>query len=98
MPANRNSQKLLFPDCDPDPGPEQTASTFVDNMRLPLHRWFRYSAGFSAQWAEAVIAGAQRFGPVTVLDPFAGAGTTLLAAEKGALPLSALRRTLSWPE
>jgi hypothetical protein len=25
-------------------------SDFLDNMRLPVHRWFRYSAGFSAEW------------------------------------------------
>ena len=48
-------------------------------MRLPVHRWFRYSAGFSAEWAERTIA-AQALGPLTVLDPFAGSGTTLLAA------------------
>ena len=24
-------------------------SNFLDNMRLPIHRWFRYSAGFSAE-------------------------------------------------
>jgi hypothetical protein len=51
-------------------------------MRLPVHRWFRYSAGFSAQWVEGVIAEAKQKDNITVLDPFAGAGTTLLAAEK----------------
>lgn len=55
-----------------------TSSTFAANTKLPVHRWFRFSAGFSAPWAESVIrdAGASR-----VLDPFAGSGTTLLAAE-----------------
>lgn len=54
-------------------------TTFVDNMRLPVHRWFRYSAGFSADWAASVIeeSGAQR-----VLDPFGGSGTTVVAAEQ----------------
>jgi adenine-specific DNA methylase len=51
-------------------------------MKLPVHRWFRFSAGFSAQWVETAIAKAKELGNVTVLDPFAGAGTTLLAAEK----------------
>jgi len=59
-----------------------TLSTFADNMKLPVHRWFRFSAGFSAQWVETAIAKAQELGNVTVIDPFAGAGTTLLAAEK----------------
>lgn len=49
-------------------------------MRLPVHRWFRYSAGFSAEWAERTIAAHRALGPLTVLDPFAGSGTTLLAA------------------
>ncbi len=59
----------------------QASSTFISNMRLPVHRWFRYSAGFSAAWVESVINDARRSGAVRVLDPFAGSATTLLAAE-----------------
>ena len=51
-------------------------TNFVDNMRLPVHRWFRYSAGFSAEWVQSVVSPGDR-----VLDPFAGSGTTLLAAQ-----------------
>lgn len=29
------------------------SGTFTDNMKLPIHRWFRYSAGFSAEWCSA---------------------------------------------
>lgn len=52
--------------------------TFVDNMSLPVHRWFRYSAGFSADWVVSLIKSqnANR-----VIDPFVGSGTTLLAAD-----------------
>ena len=58
-----------------------TSSTFVDNMSLPVHRWFRFSAGFSAEWVKKVIEDAKaKFDP-RVLDPFAGSGTALLAAE-----------------
>ena len=32
-------------------------SNFLDNMRLPIHRWFRYSAGFSAEWVKWSLAG-----------------------------------------
>ena len=58
--------------------PRATSTTFQDNLKLPVHRWFRYSAGYSADWARSIIseAGARR-----VLDPFAGSGTTLLAAQ-----------------
>ena len=31
-------------------------SNFLDNMRLPVHRWFRYSAGFSAEWVKWLLA------------------------------------------
>ena len=58
-----------------------SSSTFTNNMKLPVHRWFRYSAGFSASWADSVIAAQQAEGSVRVLDPFSGSGTTLLCAE-----------------
>lgn len=54
------------------------SGTFTDNMKLPVHRWYRYSAGFSAQWVEQLI---REYAPSSVLDPFVGSGTTLLAAE-----------------
>ncbi|MFH0979997.1 MAG: DNA methyltransferase [Planctomycetota bacterium] len=50
-------------------------------MSLPVHRWIRFSAGFSAAWAESVIADSAQRGPTRVLDTFAGSGTTLIAAE-----------------
>jgi hypothetical protein len=58
-----------------------TSSTFVDNLRLPVHRWFRYSAGFSATWARSVMAREKALGRSRVLDPFSGSGTVLLEAE-----------------
>ncbi len=54
------------------------SGTFTDNMKLPVHRWYRYSAGFSAEWVEQLI---RQLSPSSVLDPFAGSGTTLIAAE-----------------
>src|SRR6266496_3833479 len=56
-------------------------SNFLDNMRLPVHRWFRYSAGFSAEWVKWLLAerdGSER----RVLDPFVGSGTTCLACDE----------------
>src|SRR3989441_1127951 len=56
-------------------------SNFLDNMRLPVHRWFRYSAGFSAEWVKWLLA--ERDGSeLRVLDPFVGSGTTCLACDE----------------
>ncbi len=81
------SQQLLFSsddfsdDAELSASLDRTSSTFISNLQLPVHRWFRFSAGFSALWAESVIREhAERMTPV-VFDPFAGSGTTLLAAE-----------------
>jgi 16S rRNA G966 N2-methylase RsmD len=77
------SQQQLF-EALPVLSKRQTAArkarsgTFTDNLNLPVHRWFRYSAGFSAEWVEQLIS---ELSPAAVLDPFAGSGTTLLAAE-----------------
>ncbi len=79
MMVTRETQAVLFPfDIKPEVS-LSASSTFVPNMGLPVHRWFRYSAGFSAEWAESVIKSMR--GPVRVFDPFAGSATTLLAAE-----------------
>ena len=63
-----------------------TTSTFIDNMSLPIHRWFRYTAGFSAQWVEETVrkylSKSVHNDNFRVLDPFAGSGTTLLACDK----------------
>ena len=75
-------QKRLFTTAECPPRVrEHTASTFADNMKLPVHRWFRFSAGFGADWAEQTIRSSANGAPIRVLDPFAGSGTTLLAAE-----------------
>ena len=63
-------------------GPVDHSSTFVSNMSLPVHRWYRYSAGFSARWVESVISDhISNIHETAVFDPFAGSATTLLAAE-----------------
>ncbi len=76
----KNSQQALFPDLDADIG-GAASSTFVGNMRLPVHRWVRFSAGFSGAWAQDVIENAAHRGDIRVFDPFSGSGTTLIAAE-----------------
>jgi hypothetical protein len=60
-------------------------SNFLNNMRLPVHRWFRYSAGFSAEWVKWLLA-EQDGSELRVLDPFVGSGTTCLACDEMGVP------------
>ena len=55
------------------------SGTFGDNMKLPVHRWFRYSAGFSADWAKEVIS---QYKAKNLLDPFMGSGTVCLVGDE----------------
>jgi DNA modification methylase len=60
------------------PGP----ITFSDNTDLPVHRWWPYVQGYSAEFVADVI-GREGLAPgATVLDPFAGSGTTLVEARR----------------
>jgi hypothetical protein len=60
-------------------------SNFLDNMRLPVHRWFRYSAGFSAEWAKSLLVERKNH-DLRALDPFVGSGTTCLACDEMGVP------------
>jgi len=69
----------------------KNTSTFADNMDLPIHRWYRFPAGFSAEWVRHVISNSNnksfdnKAAPI-VFDPFVGCGATVLAAEQCAVP------------
>lgn len=77
-----SAQLALFSDGTADPPiKDSSSSTFADNMRLPVHRWIRFSAGFSGAWAQHLIESAQLDRETRVFDPFAGSGTTLISAE-----------------
>ncbi|MES2387822.1 MAG: DNA modification methylase [Bacteroidota bacterium] len=55
--------------------------TFADNMSMPIHKWYRYTAGFSAVWAKQLIQEQKGLGRTHIIDPFAGSGTVLLECE-----------------
>ena len=59
-------------------------TAFTNNRREPLHRWVPWVAGFSAAFVEDVYDETlpHKSGRVTVLDPFAGVGTTLVEGLK----------------
>ncbi len=44
-------------------------SNFLDNIRLPVHGWFRYIAGFSAESVKWLLA-ERDDSDLRVLDPF----------------------------
>ena len=62
-------------------GVRDVSSTFAANLSLPIHRWFRYPAGFSAAWVRETLTIEKRSGRERVLDPFAGSGTVPLESE-----------------
>jgi len=58
---------------------------------LPIHRWYRFPAGYSAEWVKHVISNSknEQFDnkvATIVFDPFVGGGATVLAAEQSAVP------------
>lgn len=67
--------------ADEEADQSDTTSTFLDNRSLPIHRWFRYSAGFSALWVGKLIEREKTNGRQRVFDPFAGSDTVFLEGE-----------------
>lgn len=61
-----------------NPKKRDTSMTFADNMKLPIHRWFRYSAGFSGAWVKDLINEKKA---KNIIDPFAGSGTVMLESD-----------------
>lgn len=84
-PMGQTEQHSLFELPAHTPLQKKTAAhsarsgTFTDNMKLPVHRWFRYSAGFSAAWVESVLKDHKA---LAVLDPFVGSGTVCVVSDK----------------
>lgn len=77
--AKRNLELDLFPG---EIKVEQNyTATFADNISLPIHKWYRYTAGFSASWVKQLIRQEKANGRTKIIDPFAGSGTVLLESE-----------------
>ena len=54
---------------------------FAANRSAPVHRWVPWIAGFSKHFIEDAISTYASGDRQTVLDPFAGVGTTLVEAD-----------------
>ena len=55
-----------------------------DNMKSPIHNWYKFTAGFSYKFVEEVIKeeSLKDIPDSVIFDPFAGCGTTLVSAQK----------------
>src|SRR6266496_3312390 len=86
-PGNGAAKQLGFFDLGLGDTPElqvNGASAFSDpafasNKALPIHRWVPWIAGFSSDFVRNAL-GKYLDSKGTVLDPFAGVGTTLIEA------------------
>jgi SAM-dependent methyltransferase len=56
--------------------------TFRTNDSRPIHRWWPYVQGYSAEFVAGVFSTTELPSHATVLDPFAGSGTTLVEARR----------------
>jgi SAM-dependent methyltransferase len=56
--------------------------TFRSNETAPVHRWWPYVQGYSAEFVRTVLDASDAPRGATVLDPFAGSGTTLVEARR----------------
>ena len=65
--------------------PAEKFGTFQDSLRAPIHRWFKYPAGFSYKLVEAFIKDYSLDSNSWLLDPFAGCGTTAITAKQNGI-------------
>lgn len=52
-----------------------------DNMSSAVHNWYKFTAGFSYKFIDLVVDDMDKK-PECIYEPFAGCGTTLVAAQK----------------
>jgi DNA modification methylase len=76
-----NQQATLFDGIEEKLPKQDFSATFADNMSLPIHKWYRYTAGFSATWVNQLIKKEIEQGRSKIIDPFAGSGTVLLESD-----------------
>jgi len=65
------------------PAKTSTSGTFSASRNEAIHRWFKYSAGFSSVWTTSLI---KEKAPKLVLDPFVGSGTVCVVADMQGVP------------
>ena len=94
IPLARNTEQIQhifdeiereLPFCDDDSLCRML--TFAQNLQVPIHRWYHFKEGYSHHLVTEII---KCYPPPSncpaILDPFCGAGTTLLVAQNHELP------------
>lgn len=76
-------QDLFVVDPPPLAARASTSGTFSASRNEPIHRWFKYSAGFSSIWTASLL---KERAPNLVLDPFVGSGTVCVVADMQGVP------------
>lgn len=61
--------------------PQNVLPTNVTSWKHPTHRWYNFIAGYSPEFVQFCIEQSALKAESTILDPFAGCGTTLVAAQ-----------------
>jgi hypothetical protein len=56
-------------------------STFIAGLSASVHRWFRLTPSYSPDLVQKMLADMQTSDDMIVLDPFSGAGTTVIEAK-----------------
>jgi DNA modification methylase len=80
MQSNVDRPALRMKSSDLHP-PDGALSVFGDNLDLPRHRWYNFKEGFSDRLVHLAIESICIHGQkIRILDPFAGSGTTAVAA------------------
>lgn len=77
--------KQKLPEIDKVNGVTQKDVTFVKSKDIPFQRWYPYIEGYSPDFVKSLIKNYDITNTL-IYEPFAGTGTTLLAADELDLP------------
>lgn len=60
----------------------ENIGTASDNLKSPIHNWYKFTAGFSYKLIDTLIESNELKSDSVIYEPFAGCGTTLVQAQK----------------
>lgn len=74
-----NKYKVIYPESNN--ATYTSLLNYSDDLNKPFQRWYRYKEGFSVELVEHLIKEYSKNRKGTILDPFVGSGSTMLAAK-----------------